>query len=434
MIREINTRLDIEIRPFQLTKRQVLIDRLAYDPKVAEVISLRSREENLPREELQSKVLGYAREIVPSFNAYAYFRFGYWLAKKVARLLYRVRVGLVDNEKLTAVDPDSTVVFVMNHRSNMDYILVAFLAAERTSLSYAVGEWARIWPLQTLIKMMGAFFVRRNSGNPLYRLVLERYVSMATKEGVCQAVFLEGGLSKDGRLRPPKYGFMDYMLRGFDPDVDRDIIFIPVGVNYDRVIEDRSLLHSIAPEAKKRSIWFVVRTTVGFIIHNLIQMMFRRWQSFGYACVNFGRPVSASDFCREHNINFARLDREERFPNVERLCGELMGSIEDVIPVLPVSLLATVFVNNREKWMSEFDVKGRVHLLINELREKGAPIYIPYRDGVRMIDTAFDVLKLRRMIAEENGLFKAEPDSADILSYYSNSIAHWQERHSFSDR
>ena len=30
-IDEINTRLDIRIKPFQVTKRQVLIDRLVYD-------------------------------------------------------------------------------------------------------------------------------------------------------------------------------------------------------------------------------------------------------------------------------------------------------------------------------------------------------------------------------------------------------------------
>lgn len=36
VIEEIGTRLDIEIRPFQLTKRQVLVDRLVYDPIVIE--------------------------------------------------------------------------------------------------------------------------------------------------------------------------------------------------------------------------------------------------------------------------------------------------------------------------------------------------------------------------------------------------------------
>ena len=75
---------------------------------------------------------------------------------------------------LAGVPAGTAVVFVMNHRSNMDYVLVAFLAAERTALSYAVGEWARIWPLQQLIRSMGAYFVRRNSNNPVYRRVLER--------------------------------------------------------------------------------------------------------------------------------------------------------------------------------------------------------------------------------------------------------------------
>ena len=160
------------------------------------------------------------------------------------------------NQEFAGIAPDSTVVFVMNHRSNMDYILVAFLAAEKTALSYAVGEWAKIWPLQTLIRAMGAYFVRRKSGNPLYRRVLERYIHMATKEGVCQAVFPEGGLSRDGCLGNPKLGVLDYMLRNFDPLSDRDIVFIPVGLNYDRTLEDRSLLRTLRKsdaDAKKVS-------------------------------------------------------------------------------------------------------------------------------------------------------------------------------------
>ena len=208
---------------------------------VMEAMQAYAQEENMPREVAQAKAVSYAKEIVPSFNAYIYFRFGYWLAKKVARLMYWVRVGLVDNERLASIDPDSTVVFVMNHRSNMDYILVSFLVAERTALSYAVGEWAKIWPLRTLIRSMGAYFIRRKSRNPLYRRVLERYVHMATKEGVCQAVFPEGGLSRDGRLRPPKLGLIDYMLRDYKPETDRDIVFIPVGINYDRTLDHDGL-------------------------------------------------------------------------------------------------------------------------------------------------------------------------------------------------
>ncbi len=159
------------------------------------------------------EVRRYAREIVPTFNAYIYFRVGYSIARAVARFLYRVRLGFADERTLAGVPPNTAVVFVMNHRSNMDYILVAFLAAERTALSYAVGEWARIWPLQQLIRSMGAYFVRRNSNSPIYRRVLERYVHMATEAGVAQAMYPEGGLSRDGRLREPKLGLFDYMLK-----------------------------------------------------------------------------------------------------------------------------------------------------------------------------------------------------------------------------
>ncbi len=217
VLEELNTRLHIRIQPFKLTKRQVLIDRLQYDPKVLEAADDFARDEQMPRAVAMDRVRRYSREIVPAFNAYIYFRVGYSLARRFARALYRVRLGTSDDEALSAIPPDATVVFVINHRSNMDYVLVAYLAAEKAALSYAVGEWARIWPLQTLVRAMGAYFVRRNSKNPLYRRVLERYVAMATAAGVTQALFPEGGLSRDGRLQRPKLGLLDYMLKSLRP-------------------------------------------------------------------------------------------------------------------------------------------------------------------------------------------------------------------------
>ena len=425
VLKEIGSRLDIEIRPFQVTKRQVLIDRLVYDHHIIKATAIKAAEENMPREAIQAEILGYAREIVPSFNAYLYFRLGYWIAKKVAKLLYGVRVGLVDNEELEKVDPNSTVVFVMNHRSNMDYILVAFLAAERTTLSYAVGEWARIWPLHTLIRSMGAFFVRRNSGNPLYRLVLERYIQMATKEGVCQAVFLEGGLSRDGRLRNPKFGLVDYMLRGFNNEEDRDIVFIPVGLNYDRTLEDRSLVRSLDSTAKRRSKWFVFRTTLGFIWHNLILMAFNKWHRFGYACVNFGPCMSMKDFCRKRGIRFQRIGKEERFPVVEELCGQLMSSIKRIVPVLPISVVARTLLDYSDEWLSAFEVNGHIYHLIEDLLARGAPLYVPQRGWDKAISIAFNMVRLRHMVKESDGKFQADPDSLDILLYYANSISQW---------
>jgi len=425
VIDEIGKRLDIEIKPFQLTKRRVLIDRLIYDPKVIEAIQIEAQEHDIPRELVQTKVMRYAKEIVPSFNAYLYFRIGYWLAKKIANLLYHVHIGLVDNEQFSDIDPDSTVVFVMNHRSNMDYILVAFLAAEKTTLSYAVGEWAKVWPLQALIRSMGAFFVRRKSGNPLYRLVLERYIHMATKEGVCQAVFLEGGLTRDGRLRPPKLGFIDYMLRSFKPGNDRDIIFIPVGINYDRTLEDRSLLRMLNPDAVKRSRWFIMKTTIRFIWRSIIFILLSRWQRFGYASVNFGQRISAREYCRLNDIDFGKMKRKERFGEVEKISGHIMASIQNVIPVLPVPLVAAVFVKFPDDLLSAFDVEAHANRIIDEMQGKNAPVFLSTTSRVQTIVTALNMLRIRRLVIETDGSYKADPEMLNILSYYANSIDHY---------
>ena len=198
IVNEVNTRLQFQIPDFELTKRQVLIDRLIFDPKVMEAVQLQADKSGVPREALIDEVAGYAREIVPSFNAYAYFRIGHYMARKVAQFFYRVRLGYSDDESLSKITPHASIVFVMNHRSNMDYVIAAYMAANRSALSYAVGEWARVWPLGILVRSLGAYFVRRNSSNTLYRQVLARYVQMATEGGVVQAVYPEGGLSRDG--------------------------------------------------------------------------------------------------------------------------------------------------------------------------------------------------------------------------------------------
>ena len=160
---EVGRRLKIRIRPFQQVRRQALIDRLIFDDKVQEAAQAFADARGMPREVALDQVQRYAREIVPSFNAYIYFRVGYWIGKHLSQALYRVRIGFTDDAGLNAIPENATVVFVMNHRSNMDYIVASYLAAERAALSYAVGEWARAWGLRHLIRAMGAYFLRRNS-------------------------------------------------------------------------------------------------------------------------------------------------------------------------------------------------------------------------------------------------------------------------------
>ncbi|HEX6155792.1 MAG TPA: 1-acyl-sn-glycerol-3-phosphate acyltransferase [Burkholderiales bacterium] len=425
VIDKVSTHLRIGIRPFQRTRRQALIHRLLTDPKVQEAAEQFSREHRQPLPRVLRLVEAYAREIVPAFNAYLYFRVGYWIGRGVARLLYRVRIGYVDSAGLERIDPNATVVCVMNHRSNMDYVLAGFLAADQAALSYAVGEWARIWPLSALIRAMGAYFVRRNSRDELYRRVLERYIAMATEAGVPQAVYPEGGLTRDGRMREPKLGVLDYMLRGFSLRGERDLVFVPLGLNYDRVLEDRSLLKDKGSTGRVRSLWITLR----FVAHNVWLMLRSEWHRFGYACVNFGTPISMREYCRARNLDFQALAGEERRAAVAHLGRELMQAVGRIVPVLPVPLMAAIFVAQPARALSGLELKAEVGSLLARLEAAGAHVYVPRGDLDYALTVGLRMLQLRHLVAEKDGLFRACEPELPLLAYYANSITHLvQER------
>ena len=427
VIRQIGGRLKIELPSFKLTRRRVLIDRLFHDGKVQAAAAAHAASSNERLGEVWRRIDCYAREIVPSFNAYVYYRVGYALARAAARALYRVRIGFVDEAALARIDPKSTIVFVINHRSNMDYVLVAFLAAEHATLSFAVGEWARIWPLQQLIRAMGAYFVRRNSGDPLYRTVLSRYVQMASEAGVTQAVFPEGGLTIDGRLRAPKFGLLDYMLKTFDEREEegrRDLVFIPVGLNYDRVLEDRSQLLKLHPEAPRPGKLRGLLITAGFFLHNLSQVASGGWHRFGYACVNFGTPLSMRAHARRRGLHFPALDAAQRRAEVGVVAAQLMDAIGRVIPVLPVSLVAGILARDPSRSLSELELKAEAHAWMRELEAGGAHLYIPRQDHDYAFGVGLRMLTLRRIVTEDDGLFRPAPHQLETLRYYANAISH----------
>ena len=419
-IDEINRRLRLRIRPFKLTRRAVLIDRLTFDPRVVEAAEAHARDTGEPREVTMGRVAAYAREIVPSFSTYAYFRLGYSVARATARTLYRVRVGFADDDGLSRVDPEASVVFVMNHRSNMDYVLVSYLAAEKTALSYAVGEWARIWPLQSLIRSMGAYFVRRDSGDPLYRRVLERYVQMAADAGVVQAMFPEGGLTKDGALRPPRLGLLDYMLRDYDP-ARRDLVFVPVGLNYDRVLEDRTQLAGAAGLRGGKA-----DTALGaarFTVRNAWQWLGGRWHRFGYACVNFGTPISMRSWLAERGGDLRGLSREERSRRVLELGTELIGAVGQVIPALPVPLVATVLLDSPDP-LTSMEIHLRTQALSRRILAQGGHVYVPRTDEEYATAVGLRALSLRHLVEERDGAFSPVHAEIPVLQYYANSIRH----------
>lgn len=362
VVARINTRLQRPIQPFRLARRKDMVTRLAYDPRVLEAVADHAAETGTPPRVVLAEAEGYAREIVPGFSASVYFGFATRAARWLSQMMYRVQIGRID-AALAQIDPRATVIFVMNHRSNMDYVLITWLVADRTTLSYAVGEWARVWPLSGLIRSMGAYFIRRNSGNPLYRRVLARYIQIATSEGTTQAMFPEGGLSLDGRVGAARMGLLTYILSGFDR-AGRDVVFVPVGLAYDRVLEDRLLTEAAAAGTRR----FRARPAAiaAFVARMAWRRLRGRFDGFGTVAAGFGAPVSLRAWVA------AAPDR-----SAEALGCDLMARITRAVPVTPVSLVAAAVMQGA---VSRAGLPRRVQALADRLAAQGAVLALP-NDG-----------------------------------------------------
>ncbi|AGI69535.1 hypothetical protein OAN307_c41370 [Octadecabacter antarcticus 307] len=407
VVARVNLRLQKPIEPFKLARRYDTIQRLVYDPEVIVAINEYAQTEGVREDVAFEKAHHYAREIVPSFSATAYFSFGMRVAKWLSRFLYRVRIGQFDRAKYDAIDKDATIIFVMNHRSNMDYVLVTYLVSRAGALSYAVGEWARVWPLSTMIKMMGGYFIRRRSrrkpsARGLYRKVLARYVQMATAGGVTQAVFPEGGLSLNGAMSDPRLGILSYIIDDFDPS-GRNVVFVPVALNYDRVLEDRFLIK--ADQSGVRRFRPPLFTVLGGVAGYLWARLRGKMTTFGTANVSFGHPLSLRDFVESHDGSTKSVGQE------------LMVRIADVIPLLPVPLVSRAVLAGAN---SEDTIAAHIQ---QDLKLLPATVAAPRRTPEQMTTAGMANLRRRGIIAKGDIIAVVDGETP-VLAYYANSIAH----------
>lgn len=404
IVAELNKRLERPIQPFKLLRRQDMIQRVIYDPDVVRAVADYA-ETNAVREDVAfEKARDYAREIVPSFSASAYFGVAIRLARWIANKLFDVRLHRIDEQALSDIDKDATIVFVMNHRSNFDYVLVTYLAAEQSALSYAVGEWARVWPMSRLIKAMGAYFIRRRSRTALYRKVLSTYVQRATEAGVTQAVFPEGGLSRTGEVGAPKLGILSYIVEGWRRD-GHDVVFIPISLNYDRVVEDRVLV--AAGRTGQRRFRASIPEGVVFSLRYLRRRIMGKVGRFGVAAVTFGRPVSlrAMDQIATGNL-------------VEALADRLIEDIRAGVPVVnaPLAIAALLSLGGRADLNA---ILAEVTRLRSGIPDHALDFASPGEDRAAW-QRELDILVVRKVLEGSADDYRIA--DASLAAFYANSI------------
>ena len=129
-------------------------------------------------------------------------------------------------------------------------------------------------------------------------------------------------------------------------------------------------------------------------------------------------------FVREQGIDFRALDNADRRTQVAAVGRALMKQIGLNVPVLPVPLVASVFLGDPQRAWSELELKAAVHALIERVEALGAHVYVPRSDRDYALTVGLRMLTLRHLVLEEQGLFRVNVAELTLVAYYANSIAH----------
>ncbi len=451
---------EIPSDPFRYTHRVVVKELVLADPQLVQAIADRARADGVGVVQVRMRVEAWLDEIVPQFNILAYYRVGDRLARFFAYSLYNVRVAKAAWQRVRAKIPENAaIVLVSNHRSNADFVVTGFMVSRSVQVSYAVGEWARVWPLESLFRSFGSYFVRRGEKDPLYHRTLESYLQLITKQGVTQAMFPEGGLSRDGRLRPVKLGLLDMMTRAkLDPAFDRPLVFVPVGINFDRVIEDEVLVaeHLGKHPYRRRGVGQKIarlgsllgRTLVGLPIQ-LGRLLTKRLKKHGIAAIEFGDPMSFDEWYRDQVPFLNNADRHTRWEKLQPFADKLMAAIGQTVPATPATLTCRALQQIGAERMASGVDRGTIlqamRVILDESHAAGRPTVLdnPYGtvdeaaeevekiaasiDTTQLLEAtlrlALDVLEKRGLLVNHEGTYKTLDGRWELVNYYGNALA-----------
>ena len=415
---------------FKLTRKSVVVHQILEAPAIADAVRAHAAATGMSEAEAWRLVRKYLDEIVPFFNILAYYRLGFFVSRTVLGALYKVSVEYEKPDPFRGLPRDAIVIYLMNHRSNADYVLVAYVMMGAVSISYAVGEWARAFPLEYLFKTFGSYFIRRRYREALYHAVLESYVQLITRNGVTQGVFPEGGLTRDGALRPGKIGLLDYAISvARDDSVRRRMFVVPVAINYDRVLEDRTLLRELESGSNRpvSSRTAQLREVGHYLVWNAARALTGRWKRYGRAAVTIGAPLSIDAWLtgvEGQGAPFFSLSRAERLAHVQTFCDAVIARIGRIIPVTPVPLACAALQSFDQDYIPREALLERMDEMRSVLLELNGRVVRADRDAAETFDRAYRMLRLRRMIARSGDGYLVLPKGRPLITYYANSIVH----------
>jgi glycerol-3-phosphate O-acyltransferase len=290
------------------------------------------------------------------------------------------------------------------------------------------GSNLTFFPMGKIFRRSGAFFVRRTfKGLNLYAAVLKQYLKTLVNEGYTIEFFIEGTRSRTGKIIHPKMGVLKYLIEAIDEGYNRDLVFAPLTVNYDRILEENSYLKEIKGKEKTKE------STSGFIkSRKLIQ------RKYGSVYMGFTEPFSLSE-ARE------LFKKEKNITNIDDLTVELgyfiVKKINEAVVVTPFAVTTAALLNTTERGFTRGKIKERLGMLLTYLRKTDYKLseVIKTDDNIDpIIDMVFnsfmgDGIISRVSLGQDNikdtdntgdDLYIIDHDQRGRISLYKNSIIH----------
>ena len=410
-----------------LSTRRLLVDKVLSSTPVREAIADQARREGGDAAKAQAeawkKAHGYAYEIAADYSHPVVRSASFLLTTVWNRIFRGVLVHHLD--QLKAVAPGNEVVYVPCHRSHMDYLLLSYLLYTRGIVPphIAAGINLNLPVIGTILRKGGAFFIRRSfRGNALYSAVFTEYVAQLVAGGYSIEYFIEGGRSRTGRLLQPKGGMVAMTVRGFLRQPTRPVLFQPVYIGYEKLMEGNSYLDELSGKPKeKESIWALL-----WGIPKVLR------QNYGQVVVNFGEPIALSDMLAEHASEWdgKPLSDEDKpawlSTTVDATAQRIQERVNSAADVNPINLLAMALLSTPKHAMGEADLTAQILLSKKLLAEVpySALVTVTPHSPAQIIAHGEEIGVLHRVAHPLGDVLRVDGDTAVLLSYFRNNVVH----------
>lgn len=355
---------------------------------------------------------------IPALRVFA------WFLRKVWRRVYDKVV--IDPNAVKALAAyrathKGPIVFAPTHRSYVDFLIVSYIlfANQMPVPHIAAGmDFLSIKGINHLLRMCGAFFIKRKLGDDeLYSVLLTEYVQRLLKDNQSLEFFVEGTRSRTGKTLPPKFGMLNMCTELYFDRSIPDLHIIPVTISYDRVLEGETFPFELLGEEKvKESLGRMLRA---FKVMNM---------NFGDICVNFGKPISLSDFETRFPSLQPRLYSQDSQALNRYLGLEIAYNFQDLASIMPTALVSAVLLTHRHG-IGEEALVAEVGWLRQEIASKKYRVNgISQGPSATAVQQALahinDSVVRKKDLFETKITIKNDFRSILMLSYYRNGLMH----------